>query len=753
MSFVTEISEAGSEFTDSASYLREHERFLSLPPGFPAGSGVSEGGVMNKLGRSVIAVLLLGGALALAGCANDETTGPGTPGVFGTGGGGGGGGVAPPPPPPPPPVAGVPSLVLTLADPTTGLITTSVPATARAIVRDAAGVAVPSVVVTFTTNTALGALVPASGTALTDATGTATVGLNAANLTAAGAATLTATSQVGTTAVTGSIGFSVGAANVTITNFIFGVGGAGQPPLSAFGTTSVSVTVNSNGVPVTTSQTVTFTSLKGTGGAGRQESSQVIFKVVDTGGNPIGGQTVTFSLSTSLGGITLTNTTATSDPTTGQAVVTVNAGTISTPVRVLATTVSGTVTLSTQSDQLTITTGIPAQASFSLSAVTLNIEGWTHDGVTTVVTARLADHFSNAVPDGTTVNFIAEGGSVCNPLITPCLGACNTAAGFCSVTMTSQAIRPLNGRVTVLAFAVGEESFTDIDGDGLADLVNSVNGTTEMRDANGVPTDMGEAFLDNNENGIRDTVAASGGLLEEYLDFGGPAGVPNGAYEGPVTGNPTDGKYNGVLCNETADPSSPTRISSPGTCSAQKSIHVFRNIPIVFSGSDALVQFSDSSGTPIDPITGITFATCTTGAPFTPPSTTVLITVTDVNGNIMPAGTSVSFSTNNGTIRSTPTSFIVPNSTACLAGAGPGGFTCSGTSCTLGASAPAGFTCPTSSEVPFGSAPLTYEVIVKSEATQSAATCTNSSNSPGRLSVTVTTPKGIVTTASIPVTN
>ncbi len=175
MSFVTKISEADSEFTDSASDLREHERFLSLPPGF-LGSGVSEGGVMNKLGRSVIVALLLGGALALAGCAQEDTTttGSGTPGVFGTGGGGGGGGgVAPPPPPPPPPVAGVPSLVMTLADPTTGLVTTSVPATARAIVRDAAGVAVPSVVVTFTTNTTLGALVPVSGTALTDATGTA----------------------------------------------------------------------------------------------------------------------------------------------------------------------------------------------------------------------------------------------------------------------------------------------------------------------------------------------------------------------------------------------------------------------------------------------------------------------------------------------------------------------------------------------------------------------------------------------------
>jgi len=301
--------------------------------------------------------------------------------------------------------------------------------------------------------------------------------------------------------------------------------------------------------------------------------------------------------------------------------------------------------------------------------------------------------------------------------------------------MTSQEIRPLNGRVTVLAFAVGEESFTDIDGDGLASLVNNFNGTSEMFDANGAPTDTGEAFLDNNENGKRDAIGGST-ALEEFEDFNS-----NGLFDAP------DGQYNGVLCNDT------TGTSSPGTCSAQRSIHVFRNIPILFSGSDALVQFSDSSGTPIDPITGITFPPCVVGTPT--PTATVLITVTDVNGNIMPFDTGVAFSTNNGTIQSTPTSFKVPNSTACLAGAGPGGFTCSSTgkSCSLGGSAPAGFTCPTSSEVLFGSAPLTYEVIVKSQATQSAGTCTSPSNSPGRLSVTVTTPKGIVTTASIPVIN
>src|SRR5712692_9419341 len=694
--FAPKSSEAVSEFTDSASDLREHE-------------GVSAGGVMNKLGRSVIAALLSAGALALAGCGQDTTTtsGGGQPAVLGP--------PAPavPPPPlvPPPPVAGVPTLVLTLANPTTGAVTTSVPATARAIVRDAAGVAVPSVVVTFTTNTALGALVPVSGTALTDATGTATVGLTAASLTAAGAATLTATSQVGTTAVTGSIGYSVGAANVTITNFAFGTN-----PLSAFGTTSVSVTVNSNGVPVTSPQTVTFSSpcagsgkavltpsvltgaggvaiasyrdngcggtdvvtasvsgianasstltvaapttgsiqfvsatptsitLKGTGGAGRQESSQVIFKVVDTGGNPIGGKTVTFSLSTAVGGITLTNTTAISDAITGQAVVTVNSGTISTPVRVLASTagaVAGT-TLTTQSDQLTITTGIPDQDSFSLARTILNIEGLEFDGVTTVFTARLADHFSNPVPDGTTVNFQAEGGSIGNGP----LGACNTVNGACSATMTSQNFRPLNGRVTVLAFAIGEESFTDIDGDGLASLVNRFNGTNEMVDANGASTDTGEAFLDNNENGVRDAIGAST-ALEEYEDFN-----LNGLFDAP------DGKYNGVLCNDT------TGTSSPGTCSAQRSIHVFRNLPIVFSGSHPVFQVTD-------PATG----SAKTSIDTTACNTTIVstdITITDVNGNLMPAGTTVDFTTTNGTIKSAPTTFVVPNSIACLADSGPG---------------------------------------------------------------------------------
>lgn len=746
-------------------------------------------------------VLMIAALLALAACGGGGETGSSSTkplgtgttsgtsgGTTGTGTGGTGTGGTTTAPTPPPATTGAPSLVMTLADPLTGASTTSVPAVARAIVRDASGIAVPNAVVTFSTNAQLASMVPTSGTALTDSTGTATIQLNAASLSAAGAATLTAGSQVTTsgttTAVTGSIAYSVGAASVTITGFTFGTN-----PLSAFGTTSVSVTVNSNGTPVTTAQTVTFSSpcatsgkavltssvltgtggvatasyrdngcggndvvtasvsglattsstlavtvptagsiqfvsstptnitLKGTGGAGRQETSQVIFKVVDTGGNPLStSQTVSFSLSTTVGGITfangLTTSTATSDPTTGEAVVTVQAGVVSTPVRVLATTTSGGVTLSTQSDQLTISTGIPSQPNFSVSPTKHNIEGWQLDGQTAVLTARLADHFGNPVPDGTAVNFISNGGSIGNNG----LGACTTTQGSCTATFTSQELRPTNGRVAVLAYAVGEEGFTDLDGDGLASKVNTLSSTTELIDTNGVSTDIGEAFLDTNENGTRDA-------SETFIDFSGPAGVPDKTYNAP------DGKFNGVLCNETAPGT-----SSAGTCSTQKTVHVFRNIPMVFSGSDAAITFYNSAFSSI--ITGVTFGTCSPATQFVVPTSTIKVVVTDVNGNVMPAGTTVAFAITNGTITSAASSFTVPDSTACLNGS---------------------FACPGSAGIALGVEPLTYSINIKSAATQSGTaapfTCTAPSASPGEFQVTVTTPNGTVTRGAISVVN
>ena len=60
------------------------------------------------------------------------------------------------------------------------------------------------------------------------------------------------------------------------------------------------------------------------------------------------------------------------------------------------------------------------------------------------------------------------------------------------------------GRATVLATAIGEESFTDTNGNGSFD-----NGE--------VFADLPERYLDENENGVRDTVRADL-RLQQQLD-------------------------------------------------------------------------------------------------------------------------------------------------------------------------------------------------------------------------------------------
>lgn len=454
-------------------------------------------------------------------------------------------------------------------------------------------------------------------------------------------------------------------------------------------TQTLTLTVPNAGSIQFVSATPKSITLKGTGGAGRQESSQVVFKVVST------PQTVNFSLSTTVGGITfangLTTATATSDPTSGQAVITVNAGTVATPVRILAsTTGAGAAVLSTQSDQLTITTGIPDQAHLSVGADSFNWEGWNYDGVQSVLTVSMADHFSNPVPDGTTVNAIAEGGSIGNLG----LGSCNTVQGQCTLRMTSQDFRPFNGRLGVLIYALGEETFVDMDGDGLADL------GSELRDFNGFSSDLDEAWLDSNEDGVRNA-------NETFIDLN-----RDGAY------TLKDGKYNGVLCNESAG-------STAGTCSAQKTIHIFKNVTMVMSGSSANFEWSAAN---------ITFGSCFD-------SRTVTVTIYDNRGNTMPAGTTVTFSASNGSITS-PTSYTVPSNTACIQNRFSRINPVTGLVeeyCTAAGAAQG--------------AELVFPVTVKTSSTVSNGVCTISGASPGLLTVTVVTPKGDRSTSFIPVLN
>ena len=448
--------------------------------------------------------------------------------------------------------------------------------------------------------------------------------------------------------------------------------------ISATSSATLTVTAPSTGSIQFVSANPTQITLKGTGGAGLKETSEVRFKVVDQAGNPVGGKTVTFALSTTVGGIALTSASAVSDPTTGEAITGVQSGSISTPVRVLATTTSAGVSLATQSDQLTITTGVPTQSSFSLSVTTHNIEGWRIDGANTTINARLADHFGNPPPAGSVVNFISEGGKVAGSCTTQA-GGSTTESGVCSALFTSQALRPDNGRITVLAYAVGEESFVDLNGDGFVDS------RSELVDANGNATvGGGEAFVDFDESSA-DTLQGTRDSNEPFLDFNN-----NGNYDGPTAA--ASALYKGILCKE-----------SSGLCNPTKTLHIRQSQVILLSGSDPYVSTDKT-------------ALNVVGGP-----QTINLMISDLHGNALPAGTTIGFAATNGTIDFSGGSFPVPDTTACMSNTD---------SLANGPALPAGL-CPALAR---NAGALRYSVTVKSDGTSSGPS--------GRLSVTVTTPGG-----------
>ncbi|WP_413473162.1 hypothetical protein [Shewanella baltica] len=325
--------------------------------------------------------------------------------------------------------------------------------------------------------------------------------------------------------------------------------------------------------------------LKGTGGA---EASTVKFKVMDKNGIPVSNQRVNFSLNTEVGNITLDPEFAT---TNGQGVVqtVVNSGSVSTSVRVTAVVAGSTPAISSQSNQLVISTGLPDQDSFSLSASNLSPEGWDYDGIEVDVTARLADAFNNPVPDGTAVSFTTEGGVIAS--------SCLTVNGACSVKWTSQNPRPTGdtlamqgkepsldaelgqpygGRVTILATAIGEESFPDTNSNGRFDASEVANFLSK-KDVSGNPYDLSEAFVDHNEDSTFNPSVAGGeegGDAEVFTDFNS-----NGVYD------QADGLYNGSLCQLDANGS-----KHAGCAAGNTSLNVRASLVLVMSGSDAMAS-------------------------------------------------------------------------------------------------------------------------------------------------------------------
>lgn len=169
--------------------------------------------------------------------------------------------------------------------------------------------------------------------------------------------------------------------------------------------------------------------IQGAGGNGRTETAQVGFRVLDKNGTPVANQPVAFS-TISTRAVRLSQASGVTDGN-GNVSVTLISGTEPTAVRVVARLANG---LSTASDTITVTTGLPTQLSFSLSAEKFNIEGYDYDDVEDEIKLLLADQFSNPVADGVPVVAQTDSGAIGSSD----RGGCVTVNGRCIVALRSQ---------------------------------------------------------------------------------------------------------------------------------------------------------------------------------------------------------------------------------------------------------------------------------------------------------------------------
>ncbi len=353
--------------------------------------------------------------------------------------------------------------------------------------------------------------------------------------------------------------------------------------------------------------------LRGTGGAERDETSDVLFTVIDGSGNPLQGVTVNFRLTTDVGGIELSTDSAFSNGD-GQVAVTVQSGDVSTVVRVIAEVDNGNGELvSTLSDQLTITTGLPDQNSISLGVAECDgsdgfvvANGGTVNGLCRTIVVNMADKFNNPVVDGTAAVFTTEYGVV--------ESSCTTENGSCQVEWRSGEPRfpTLTGsdevmtiyssgyscpshsgtfgpcpddlgtirglRSTVLVHAIGEESFIDRNGNGIMD-----------QDESDLFANLPEAFVDHNEDGVytpalpeciaspMGSAQCISGNEEIFIDFNA-----NDTYDR----SDEPAVYNGLLCPPKGD----------GIWCSRELVHVRDSVPVIMSLNDTWDIVVNSGG-------------------------------------------------------------------------------------------------------------------------------------------------------------
>lgn len=341
----------------------------------------------------------------------------------------------------------------------------------------------------------------------------------------------------------------------------------------------------------------------------------VRFKVVDSVGDAVSSVPVSGTLTNVDGGISFCGSPyrALSSNAIGEVEFSVCSGTLPATVQVKAS-LDNDPSVVALSNLLTVQTGLPTQRFFDISATQLNLYAGglfttKFNGNETEITVFAADRQGNPVPAGTPITFVSEGGQLVTSGASSCVIGGN---GRCSVKLVGQDYRPLGssvagadprpGRVTVLAYADGEESFID---------ANNNN----RFDAGELFEDMGLPFIDKDENGI---------FTSSYTN------LVVGTNESESTLPLPAGVSGGTVC-----PVNVARgLSAQNTCNGvwDASTKVRRAIVIIFSGGEIGQPTGYDATIPLANRTAILSAS-RGGA---------MIRLADYNGNPMPSTTSLS---------------------------------------------------------------------------------------------------------------
>jgi hypothetical protein len=375
--------------------------------------------------------------------------------------------------------------------------------------------------------------------------------------------------------------------------------------------------------------------LNGTGGQGKQETSTLTFQVKGALDNPLAQQEVSFSLDTVSGGISLNPL---NGLTNSQGLITtqVTAGTVPAAVRVTAQASNSDASqiIQTQSDLLSINTGLPEQRSITLSASLLNPEADRISGLTSTIFAYLADNFNNPVPDGTTVNFTTEGG-----VIEP---SCNTTSGQCSVTWTSAEPRVADHRITILATALGHETFFDTNGNNTFDDADgSANTNMAVSSGFGRISPQASGFIDMTEAWRDDNESLTYESGELFIDF-------NNDNEFSTE----DDLFNAPQCEGS-------------NCSSDlRSINVRKALRLIMSGSTPIWTLIDTStDTVLDDNTGAG----THDLVIADNSSKVIrLYFSDTAGQTLPNETDIIINLSDGTLEGTTNFTVSDNNQGCL---------------------------------------------------------------------------------------